>query len=184
MEDIIDAFYTHIKRVCFVLFFLGKNNSQFNGNFIKNYNEESDKEYFLQVDVQYLKKLHELHNGLPLLPERMKIMKVQKFRTNLGDKTEYAIHIKNSKQALDHELVFKKVHREIKFNQNVWLKPYIVMNTDLRKKKKNDFENDFLKLMNKEVLEKSVEKKAKILMNEPVYLGICLLRTSVFVCKN
>ena len=58
------------------------------------------------------------------------------------------------------------------------------MNNDLRKKKKNDFENDFLKLMNKEVLEKSVEKKAKILMNEPVYLGICLLRTSVFVCKN
>ena len=168
----------------FVLFFLDKNNSQFNGNFIKNYNEESDKEYFLQVDVQYLKKLHELHNGLPLLPERMKIMKVQKFRTNLGDKTEYAIHIRNSKEALDHELVFKKVHREIKFNQNVWLKPYIVMNTDLRKKKKNDFENDFLKFMNKEVLEKSVEKKAKILMNEPVYLGICLLRTSVFVCKN
>ena len=136
MEDITDAFHTHIKRVCFVLFFLDKNDCQFNGNFIKNYNEESDKEHFLQVHVQYLKKLHELHNGLPLLPERMKIEKVQKFTTNLGDKTEYAIHIRNSKQALDHELVFKKVHRELKFNQNDWLKPYIVMNTDLRKKNK------------------------------------------------
>ena len=38
----------------------------------KNYNEESDEEYFLEVDVQYLEKLHELHNDLPSLPERIK----------------------------------------------------------------------------------------------------------------
>ena len=40
----------------------------------------------------------------------------------------------------------------IKFNQNSWLKPYINMNTDLRKKAKNDFERDFLKLLNNENL--------------------------------
>ena len=73
----------------------------------------------------------------------MKIEKVEKLVTNLHDKTEYVIHIRNLKQALNHGLVLKKVHRVIKFNQNAWLKPYIDMNTDLRKKTKNDFERDF-----------------------------------------
>ena len=45
-------------------------NSQFNEDFVKNYNEESDEGYFLKVDVQYPEKLHELHNDLPFLPER------------------------------------------------------------------------------------------------------------------
>ena len=52
----------------------------------------------------------------------------------------YAYTHKNLKQALNHGLVLKKVHRVIKFNQNAWLKPYIDMNTDLRKKAKNDFQ--------------------------------------------
>ena len=47
--------------------------SQFNEDFIKNYNEENDEGYFLKVDVQYLQKLHQLHNDLPFLPERVKI---------------------------------------------------------------------------------------------------------------
>ena len=121
-----------------------KDTSQFNEDFIKNYNEESDEGYFLEVDVQYLEKLHELHNDLPFLPERMKIEKVEKLVANLHDKTEYVIHIRNLKQALNHGLVLKKVHRVIKFNQNAWLKPYIDMNTDLRKNTKNDFEKVFL----------------------------------------
>ena len=45
----------------------------------------------------------------------------------------------NLKQALNHGLVLKKVHRVIKFDQNAWLKPYIDMNTDLRKKAKRSF---------------------------------------------
>ena len=118
--------------------------SQFNENFIKNYNEESDEGYFLEVDVQYLEKLHELGNDLPFLPERMKIENVRKLVANLHDKTEYVIHTKNLKQALNHGLVLKKILKLIKFNQNAWLKPYIDMNTDLRKKGKNDFEKYFL----------------------------------------
>ena len=45
----------------------------FNEDLIKkNYNEESDEGYFLEFDVQYQEKLHELHYDLPFLPERMK----------------------------------------------------------------------------------------------------------------
>ena len=46
--------------------------SQFNEDFIKSYNEKSDEGYFLEVDVQYPDKLHEFHNDLPFLLERMK----------------------------------------------------------------------------------------------------------------
>ena len=60
-----------------------ENTSQFNEDFIKNYNDESDEEYFLEVDVQYPEKLHELHNDLPFLPETMKIEKAEKLVTNL-----------------------------------------------------------------------------------------------------
>ena len=50
--------------------------SQFNEDVIKNYNEESDEGYSLEVDVLYLEKLHDLDNDLPFLPETMKIEKV------------------------------------------------------------------------------------------------------------
>ena len=66
----------------------------------------------------------------------MKIEKVKKLVANLHDKTEYGTHIRNLKQALNYGFVLKKVHIVIKFNQNAWLKPYIDMNTDLRKKSK------------------------------------------------
>ena len=73
-------------------FELIEDTSQFNEDFIKNYNEESDKGYFLEVDFQYLEKLHELHNDLTFLPDRMKHKKVENLVTNLHDKTEYLIH--------------------------------------------------------------------------------------------
>ena len=82
--------------------------------------------------------------------------KVEKLVANLHDKTEYIIHMRNLKQALNHGLVLKKVHRVIKFNQNAWLKLYVNMNTDLRKKSKTDFEKDFFKLMNNAMFEKTM----------------------------
>ena len=75
-----------------------KDTSQFNEDFIKNHNEEGDEGYFVEVDGQYLEKLHELHNDLPFLPERMKIEKVEKLVCNLHDKTEHIIHIRNLMQ--------------------------------------------------------------------------------------
>ena len=47
----------------------------------------------------------------------MKVEKLEKLVTNLHDKTEYVIHIRNLMQALNHGLILKKVHRVIKFNQ-------------------------------------------------------------------
>ena len=92
--------------------------SQFNENFIKSYNEESDEGYFFEVDVQYLEKLHGLHNDLPFLPERNETEKVEKLVATLLDKTEYVMGIKNLKQTLNNRLVLKKIHRVIKLNQN------------------------------------------------------------------
>ena len=96
--------------------------SYFNEGFIESCNEESDEDYFLEVDVQYPKTLHELHNDLPFLPEKMKIEKVEKFVANLQEKNEYVIYRRNSKQALNRELGFKKFYRVINFNQKAWLK--------------------------------------------------------------
>ena len=71
-----------------------KDTSQFNKDFIKKYNEESDDGYFLGVDVQYPERLHEFHIDLLFLTERMKIEKNEKLVANLHDKTEFVKHIK------------------------------------------------------------------------------------------
>ena len=65
--------------------------------------------------------------------------------------------MRNLKETLSSELVFKKVYKMIKFNENVWLKPGIDMNADLRKKQKLILQKIFLiTLMNKAVLGKTI----------------------------
>ena len=66
----------------------------------------------------------------------MKTELVENLVTNSHDKSEYVIYTKNLKLGLNHRLVLKKFHRAVKFDQNTWLKSYINMNTDLRKKNK------------------------------------------------
>ena len=61
-----------------------KDTSEFNKDLITIYNEESDAEYFLEIDVRYLEKLNQLQNDLPFLPERMKIENVEKLVVNLN----------------------------------------------------------------------------------------------------
>ena len=91
----------------------------------------------------------------------MKNEKFKKLVVNLHDKTEYGIHIRNLKQALNHGLVLKKLQRIIKFNQNAWLKPHIDMNTNLRKLATNDFGKDSFKLINNAVFGKTMENVGK-----------------------
>ena len=93
--------------------------SPFNGNFIKDYNEESDSEYCLEVDVQYPEKLHELMyytNYTNIMIYHFYQKKWNLKKSNLLDKNEYVIHMINLKQPLNHGLILKKVHRMIRFD--------------------------------------------------------------------
>ena len=139
--------------------------SKFNENFIKNYNENSDVGYFLEVDIEYPKQLWSSHKDLPFLPEGRKLEKVEKLVWCIKDKDKYVICIRALKQALNHGLILKDVHRIFKSNQEVWLKPYIDVNTKLRTEAKNEFEKDFFKLMNNSVFRKIMENMSIEILN-------------------
>ena len=116
-------------------------------------------------------------------PKEKKVEKVEKFICSIEDKEKYVIHIRALKQALNHDLKLKKVHRAIQFNQKSWLKPYIDMNSELGTEAENKFEEDFFKLMNNSVFGKTMEnvrnhrdiklvtsdKRRKRLVSEPNY---------------
>ena len=149
------------------------------------------------MDVKYPKRLHELHSDLPFLSERMEVNQCKKLVCNLFNKKKYIVHINSLKQALNHGLKFKKIHRVIKFNQEAWLKPYIDMNTELRKLTKNDFEKDLFKLMNNSVFGKTMEnirkhrdikpvttdKKRSTLVLEPNYHTINLISEDLSIIE-
>ena len=135
--------------------------NKINEDFIKNYNENNDKSYILEVDVKYPKRLHEVHSDLLFLSEQMEVIKCKKLVCNLFNKKKYVAHINALKQALNHGLKLKKIHRVIEFNLEAWLKPYIDMNTELRKVAKKDFEKDLFKLMNNSVFRKTMENIRK-----------------------
>ena len=72
---------------------MGKNVYKFDEDFIKNYDEDSNKGYLLEVGVEYPKDLHNLHSDLPFLSERKKIKKCNKLVCNIYDKENYVVHI-------------------------------------------------------------------------------------------
>ena len=111
----------------------------------------------LEVDLEYPKNLHDLHNDYPLAPEQIMVNKVSKLIPNLGDKKKYVLHYENLKQYLKLGLKLTHIHRGIKFKESPWLEKYISLNTKLRTKAKNDFEKDFFKLMNNAVFGKTME---------------------------
>ena len=89
---------------------------KFNEDFIKNYNENSNVWYFLDVHIEYPKKLHKMHSDLSFLPDWRKIGKIEKLVSSIEDKEKYVIQINALKQALNHGLRLINVHRVIKFN--------------------------------------------------------------------
>ena len=137
--------------------------------------DKKDRGYLLEVDMAYPRELHDSHNDLPFMCNRMKINGVEKLIPNLYYKRKYIIHIKALKQAIDHGLVLERIHRCIEFKQSAWMKKYIDFNTRLRTAAKNDFEKDFYKLMNNSVFGKTMEnirkhRNIKLVNNEDEYL--------------
>ena len=141
--------------------------------------------YILEVDLEYPKELHDLHNDYPLAPEVMNVKanmlsekqveiyklingrkepkdeKAKKLILNLNGKSKYVVHIRTLQFYLKHGLKLKKIHRAIKFEQKEILKPYIEFNTEKRKNARNDFEKDIFKLLNNAVFGKTMEDKRK-----------------------
>ena len=171
--------------------------SKIDKDFVKVYNKNDNKGYILDVDVDYPSKLQNLHSDLPFLPERMVINNTKKLVCNLNDKKNYIVHINVLKQALNHGLKLRKVHRVIEFEQETWLKEYIDVNTELRKKAANDFEKDFFKLMNNAVFGKTMEnvrkhrdiklvesdKKRKKIVSEPNFHTMKLIDNNLAIIE-
>ena len=171
----------------------------------------TDKGYMLEVDISYSKDLHNSHNDLPFMCERMEINGVEKLVPNLRDKKSYVIHIQALNQVLQHGLRLDRIHQVIEFDQSPWLKTYIDFSTQLRTASTNDFEKDCFKLMNNSVFGKTMENirkhrninlvmteeksgvlfgenlmgckmgKIKVVMNKPVYLSQVILDLSKIV---
>ena len=136
------------------------------------------------MDVKCPKRLHELHSDLLFLSERMEANKCKKLVCNLFNKKKYVTHINSLKQALNHGLKLKKIHRVIEFNKKEWLKPYIDMNTELKKASKNGFEKDLFKLMNNSDIKLvTTDKKRSKLVSEPNYHTINLISEDLSIIE-
>lgn len=145
---------------------------------IMNLPDDGSEGYIFECDLHYPEKLHAAHSDFPFCAEKRKLPeeafkiikardaeeakknktkerkrgnKIEKLLLTLYDREKYVLHYRMLKLALQHGLILKKVHRILKFKQTPWMKPYIDLNTELRKKADNDFEKAFFKLMNNAV---------------------------------
>ena len=130
---------------------------------VNSINEKSPIGYFLEVDLEYLVELNELHNDYPLPPKKLavssdmlskygkeiagkyeiKVGDVKKIITNLGSKTKYVLHYRNLQLYLSLGMKLTKIHRVRKFKQPDWMKKYNDFNTEKRINAANDLEKEF-----------------------------------------
>ena len=145
------------------------------------YKADGKKGLILEVDLEYPREQHDMHNDYPVCPENVKVSNdmlsgyckkiAEKYKISIGlvskliptlrDKKEYVLHYRNLQLYLDLGLKIKKIHRVLKFDQSLWLKQYIDFNTEKRKNAKNSFKKDFFKLMDNSVFGKTTENLRK-----------------------
>ena len=89
-----------------------------NPNGISELATRTDKGYVLEIDISYPKELHNQHNDLPFMCEKMEINGVEKLVPNLRDKKNYVIHIQALNQVLQHRLMLDRIHQVIEFDQS------------------------------------------------------------------
>ena len=143
--------------------------------------EKSPIGYFLEVDLEYSDKLHELQNDYPLAQEKLavssdilskyckkigdkykiKVGDVKKLIPNLCNKTNYVVYYKNLPLYLTLGMKLTKIHKVLQFKQSDWMKKYINFNPEKRMNAANDFEKDFFKLMINSIYRKTMENLRK-----------------------
>ena len=158
---------------------------------------ENDVGYFLEFDLEYPCKLHELHNDYPLAPKKLKFSEdmlsdyyldiakkygvkvgnVAKLIPNLRDKSCYVLHYRMLQLYVSLGIVVKKVRRALKFKQSDWLKGFVLFNTEKRMNATNEFEKAFFKLIINSVYGKTMENvrkrvNAKLINDEKKYLKV------------
>ena len=141
--------------------------------------------YIVECDLEFPIELHDLFKEFPPCPEtltpdeewltpfqkerakdideKLGVTKKGKYKgcdklvPHLYEPKKYVIHYRNLKKIVKLGVIVKNIHQVLTFEQKPWMKPYIELNTEKRKQAKNEFENDFYKLMNNAVLGKTME---------------------------
>ena len=155
--------------------FKWENPSLFDSNRILSHPDDAAKGYMFEVDLQYPKNLHKIHNDYPLAAEHMTITKEmlstynnieefvgsEKLIPNLFDKNRYILHYKNLKFYLNQGMILTKIHRVMSFLQSPWMSKYIELCGQLRKSAKTRFQSELYKLMMNSIFGKSMENVRK-----------------------
>ena len=105
---------------------------------LSDYDVDSSKGIILEVDLEYPKELHDLHNDYPVAPEKIKVSNemlsnyckiiAEKYKISIGlvekliptlcDKQKYVVHYRSLQLYLDLGLKLKKIHRVLRFDQS------------------------------------------------------------------
>ena len=164
--------------------------TEFWTEYISNLSDEQEDGFIFEVELEYPESLHDAHDNFPLAPVHKEITSdllstyqkdlADSFDTKVGgmklcatleDKNKYICHYRNLKFYLGKGMILTKVHRILRFKQSAWLRPYIELNTNLRKNASSKFEENLFKLMNNSFFGKTCEdvrkyRDVKIAMTE------------------